>query len=278
MEERVRRILDKVSEFWGHKREEVPLPKVIATDESVIKTLDGRFSTAGFVPSKRTILIREESKESDIAAELVHYLRSLYVDEKHMLNNRPSEEFVEHLTTRGIGIQKPLDERKLKKLKEFTLNFMRRLISTHKYLDIVASVLKKRGSTEIAASLEETKKDLERHLEALVMGRTVDIKELVDDILTARNLANMFANIPNFKMVDYETLFELNKNGLQQTLDHWPYILAEFHVEKVKQMSPIERKELLKNIHKRFHEFVLEYLQHEDPALASYVKRVLKLN
>ena len=238
----------------------------------------GNLSSAAFLPSERAILIKGQPDESEIAAELAHYLRSLYVDEKHMLENRPSEEFIEHLTTRGLGVRGPLSEGELRVMKKLSLDFIRRLVSTHKYLDTVASALRKRESEEAAALLERTKKDLEKHLESFVKGKTINVTDLVHDILTAENLAKLFADNPNYTTINYETLFELNEEGLQQILDHWPYILAEFHVEKVKRMSPTERKELLKHVHERFHEFVIEYLQHEDPALASYVKKVLKLN
>ncbi len=263
-----------VARFWGHR--EIPLPSVVRADRNVIRTIGGKLASAAFVPEKGTLIVPENTSKEELVAELAHFLRYLHVGDRFMLEHKPVEEFIEHLTTRGLGVREPLTPGKTKVLRKASTDLLRELVRVHKFLGDVSNKLRERKSEKAAKFVETERRKLEKYLEAFVRGKTVELTSFFNTISTAENIAKMFMDDPKLVSVNYKLLFELNNEGLQQIFDHWPYLLAEFHVERVKKLKPDERKRLLEEAHHRFPELALEYLEQEDREVASYLRKLFK--
>ncbi len=294
-------LLKSIGSFWGLKEDDIPPPpKVAVIDEPLYHQLAGNTSRAAYLPSERHILLpRKEVSEKELVAELAHYLRHAITNYREDFSEYTlAEEFFERLTLKGLGKEEKFPHKVLRWYEAFGLGLLKSIVDTYNRLEraeqylhasankiegVEDTVRKEKVLKAHAKSLElirGEKQEILRILKNFVAGKSIELSSILVTLPNARNIARFFLDETDYEKTKVDRLIDLVRSGehvdVDNLINHWSYLLAEFHAERVLQMDPRERRLILENLRSTYPELLLQYVEHREPELAAKIRHILE--
>ncbi len=265
-----------VLRFWGIP--EAPKPEGIIRNEELVEKLGEGRAGALFDPDRKLIIVPKKDAFG-LEGEFTHWLRYALVGKKEFHRRVPVEEMLEHIAMLGLNRRQPLPEKARRQLELVSLKTLETLVSVYKYVREAERKYRKqpgKESKKVADMLAERADSLHKIMRALVHGETIDPAKAYMEMDTALNLARMFLDKePVDALSNVGTVLLKNAPDIEDAVKHWPYILAEHVVERVKRMSPKERRRFFERAHEEFRDIVIDYLRKHRPELAEEVERLV---